>query len=158
VVVALKHQLLTDGSYWVNLPAVSAESKKNKFPYLALVEHTNLFDRENYGGDHLIYMGDYVPTGHEYFRMTEDQLAERFIETLPTFNPSFNRDWIRKVWVFRAPYAQPVPFLNHSERIPALSTPLPGVYWASMSQVYPWDRGTNFAIEIGRRVAAMMMR
>jgi len=26
-----------------------------------------------------------------------------------------------------------------------------------MSQVYPWDRGTNYAIEIGRRVARLAM-
>jgi hypothetical protein len=26
-----------------------------------------------------------------------------------------------------------------------------------MSQVYPWDRGTNFAVEIGRRAARLMM-
>lgn len=158
VVVALKQQLMIDGTYWLNLPADSPERRKNRFPFLALVEHTNLFDKAHYGEDHLIYMGDYVPQNHEYFRMTEDQLAERFIEILPTFNPAFKRDWIRKFWVFRAPYAQPVPFINHSERIPDLATPLPGVYWASMSQVYPWDRGTNFAIEIGRRAAAQMIR
>ncbi len=59
--------------------------------------------------------------------------------------------------MFRAPYAQPVPFRSQSELIPALETPLPGVFWASMSQVYPWDRGTNFSVEMGRRVAGMMM-
>jgi hypothetical protein len=26
-----------------------------------------------------------------------------------------------------------------------------------MSQVYPWDRGTNYAVEIGRRAAARMI-
>ncbi len=26
-----------------------------------------------------------------------------------------------------------------------------------MSQVYPWDRGTNFAVEIGRRAARLML-
>jgi hypothetical protein len=26
-----------------------------------------------------------------------------------------------------------------------------------MSQVYPWDRGTNYAVEIGRRVAGQML-
>jgi hypothetical protein len=26
-----------------------------------------------------------------------------------------------------------------------------------MSQVYPWDRGTNFAVEIARRAARRMM-
>ena len=47
----------------------------------------------------------------------------------------------------------PVPLVNHSRNIPAIQTPLPGLYFASMSQVYPWDRGTNFAVEIGRRAA-----
>jgi len=55
-------------------------------------------------------------------------------------------------------YAQPVPLLNHSRHIPSIETPLKGLYFASMSQVYPWDRGTNFAVEIGRRAADLMLR
>ncbi len=156
VVVALKQQLLTDGTYWLNLPATSPDKKKSRFPFLALVEHTNWMDKAHYGGDHILYCGDYVPANHEYFRISEQELAERFTAVLPTFNRDFKPDWIRKTWVFRAPYAQPVPYRNQSERIPALETPLPGVFWASMSQVYPWDRGTNFSVEIGRRVAGMM--
>jgi protoporphyrinogen oxidase len=61
------------------------------------------------------------------------------------------------VWVFKSEYAQPVPEVGHSQRIPPIRTPLPGLYFASMSQVYPWDRGTNFAVEIGRRAAQMML-
>lgn len=157
VVFALKHQLLTDGTYWLNLPATSPDKKKSRFPFLALVEHTNYMDKAHYGGDHLVYCGDYVPPNHEYFRMSEEELAERFAEVLPTFNRDFKPEWIRKTWVFRAPYAQPVPYLNHSQLIPSIETPLPGIYWASMSQVYPWDRGTNYAVEIGRRAAGMMV-
>ena len=158
VVLALKQQLLTDGTYWLNLPATSPNKNESRFPFLALVEHTNWMDKAHYGGDHLIYCGDYVAANHEYFRMSEDALAERFIAVLPSFNRDFKPDWIRKYWVFRAPYAQPVPYLNQSKLIPALETPLPGLYWASMSQVYPWDRGTNFSVEMGRRVAAQMMQ
>jgi protoporphyrinogen oxidase len=157
VVLALKQSLLTDGTYWLNLPATNPDKSQTRFPFLALVEHTNWMDRAHYGGDHLIYCGDYVPVDHEYFRLTDDQLVERFAAVLPTINPQFSQDWIRKAWVFRAPYAQPVPSVNHSERIPPLQTPLSGVYWASMSQVYPWDRGTNFAVEIGRRAAREML-
>jgi hypothetical protein len=50
-----------------------------------------------------------------------------------------------------------VPRLNHSRAIPDIRTPLPGLYFASMSQVYPWDRGTNFAVEIGRRAARIIL-
>jgi protoporphyrinogen oxidase len=158
VVVALKRQLLTDGTYWLNLPATSADKRESRFPFLALVEHTNWMDKAHYNGDHILYLGDYVAPSHEYFRLSEAELTERFIAVLPTFNPDFKPEWIRKTWAFRAPYAQPIPYINHSSDIPALDTPMPGVYFASMSQVYPWDRGTNYSVELGRRVAAMMMK
>ncbi len=153
VVLALKKPLLPDDTYWLNLPATTADKSKSDFPFLALVEHTNYISREHYGGDHIIYCGDYVPQTHEYFQLEEEQLVERFLPALRRVNPAFQRDWLRKWWVWRAPYAQPVPTLNHSRNIPAIKTPLPGLYWASMSQVYPWDRGTNYAVEIGRRAA-----
>jgi hypothetical protein len=59
--------------------------------------------------------------------------------------------------MFRTRYAQPIPELNHSEAIPDVRTPIPGLWFASMSQVYPWDRGTNFAVEIARRTATEML-
>jgi protoporphyrinogen oxidase len=64
---------------------------------------------------------------------------------------------VRKWWVFRAPYAQPIPLVNHSEKLPDVRTPWKGLYLASMSQVYPWDRGTNYAVEMGRQAAAMAL-
>ena len=157
VVLAIKDQLLTDGTYWLNLPATSPNKRESRFPFLALVEHTNWMDRAHYNGDRILYLGDYVPTDHEYFSLSDEALIERFTAVLPTINPNFRPDWIRKAWVFRAPYAQPVPYVNHSQRVPTIETPLPNVFWASMNHVYPWDRGTNYAIELGRHAAGLMM-
>jgi protoporphyrinogen oxidase len=136
--------------YWHNLP------KEAGFPFLSLVEHTNYMKPEYYGGDHLIYCGDYLDPGHEYFRLSKEELMERFLPALARFNPAFDRSWVKESWLFKAGYAQPIPPLNHSQNIPPLRTPVKGLYFASMSQVYPWDRGTNFAVEIGRRVARMV--
>ncbi|MEO8611587.1 MAG: NAD(P)/FAD-dependent oxidoreductase [Chloroflexota bacterium] len=155
VVLALKQSVLTDGTYWLNLPATSADKRESQFPFLAMVEHTNFMDKAHYNNDVLMYCGDYIPVDHEYFKLSDDQLVERFLPTLAKVNPNFKPDWVRKAWVWRAPYAQPVPGVNHSQNIPSLQTPLPGLYWASMSQVYPWDRGTNYAVEIGRKVAEL---
>jgi protoporphyrinogen oxidase len=150
IVLALKHQLSEEGYYWYNLP------KSAGYPFLALVEHTNYLPADKFGGDHIVYMGDYLEPEHEYFRLSQEELLERFLPTLKKFNPKFELDWVRKAWLFRTVYAQPVPLLNHSKNIPAIQTPVEGVYFASMSQVYPWDRGTNFAVEIGRRAARLM--
>jgi protoporphyrinogen oxidase len=150
VTLALKHQLSKEGYYWYNLP------KSAGYPFLALVEHTNYISADKFGGDHIVYMGDYLDPEHEFFQLSKDEILDRFLPALKKFNPMFERDWVRKSWLFRTAYAQPVPLVNHSQNIPAIETPLQGVYFASMSQVYPWDRGTNFAVEIGRRAAWMM--
>lgn len=149
LVISLTQQLTN--YYWHNLP------KEAGFPFLAMVEHTNFLGPEHYGGDHIIYCGDYLNPDHEYFSLSKEQLLERFLPALSRFNPAFDRSWVKETWLWKTAYAQPVPGLNHSQNIPPLQTPVPGLYFASMSQVYPWDRGTNFAVEIGRKVAGMVM-
>jgi protoporphyrinogen oxidase len=149
--MALKRPLSKDGYYWFNVP------KDEGYPFLALVEHTNFVPAENFGGDRIVYAGDYLELGHEYFSMSDDQLLERFIPAFQKFNPEFSRDWVKKIWVFKTNYAQPVPLVNHSKNIPEIQTPIKGLFFASMSQVYPWDRGTNFAVEIGRKAARIML-
>ncbi len=151
MIVSLRQRLSREGYYWYNLP------KSAGFPFLALVEHTNFVSPQYFGGDHIVYMGDYVEADHEYFQLSQDELLERFLPALTKINPAFEHGWIKNVWLFRTPYAQPVPPVNHSANIPPLETPLRGLYLASMSQVYPWDRGTNFAVEIGRRAARAIL-
>lgn len=151
LVLALRCRLSRQGYYWYNLP------KSAGYPFLALVEHTNLVSPEHFGGEHIVYCGDYLDASHEYFDLPHEQLLERFLPALKRLNADFSPTWVRKSWLFRTPYAQPVPLVNHSRNIPALHTPIAGLYFASMSQVYPWDRGTNFAVQVGRRAARMML-
>ncbi len=148
--LSLKQQLSKEGYYWFNLP------KKAGFPFLALVEHTNYLSPEYFGGDHIIYCGDYLETDHEYFQLTQEEIIERFSPSLKRINPEFQSDWIKNAWLYRTNYAQPVPFVNHSKNIPDIRTPITGLFFASMSQVYPWDRGTNFAVEIAQKAARLM--
>ena len=149
--LALKHRLSEQGYYWFNLP------KKLGYPFLALVEHTNFVPPERFGGEHIVYCGDYLEPEHEYFHLSQAELERRFIQVLPRFNPRFSPDWVLKTWLFRTRYSQPVPLLDHSRNIPPIQTPIPGLYFASMSQVYPWDRGTNYAVQIGRQAAGLML-
>jgi len=151
LVLALNHRLSEAGYYWHNLPKAAG------FPFLALVEHTNFLSPDLFGGEHIVYCGDYLDPDHEYFHLRQDELLERFLPALPRFNPGFRPEWVRRSWLFRTPYAQPIPPVNHSRSIPDLRTPIQGLWLASMSQVYPWDRGTNFAVEVARQAAKRML-
>lgn len=151
MILSLRRQLSPEGYYWYNIP------KNAGFPYLSLVEHTNFLAKEHFGGEHIIYIGDYLNPDHEYFSLSKEELLERFLPSLERINPEFRREWVINSWLWKTAYAQPVPLVNHSSNIPDIQAPMPGLFFASMSQVYPWDRGTNFAVEIGRRAAGLMM-
>ncbi|RPI86221.1 MAG: FAD-dependent oxidoreductase, partial [Chloroflexi bacterium] len=103
MVLSLKHKLSEKGYYWYNIP------KSAGFPFLALVEHTNFLSPEYFGGDHILYIGDYLETDHEYFQLSESELLERFLPVMPKFNANFKPDWVKKVWLWRTNYAQPIP-------------------------------------------------
>ena len=102
-------------------------------------------------------MRDHRLPDHEYFSLSKDALLARFLPALKRINPDFDESWVKETWLWKTAYAQPVPPVNHSLNIPPVRTPVPGLYFASMSQVYPWDRGTNFAVQIGRQVASKII-
>jgi protoporphyrinogen oxidase len=152
LVLALRHSVLTDGTYWLNLPA-------GEFPCLSMVEHTNYQDKAHYADDVILYLGDYVPADAPVLHLTTDELYAAYRPALPKVRPEFEDSWVRAKWSFRELYAQPVPEVHHSQRVPVPEMPIiPRVYWACMHHVYPWDRGTNYAVELGQRVARAMER
>lgn len=150
LVLSLKHKLSTDGYYWFNMP------KSAGYPFLSLVEHTNYVSEDNFDGEHIIYCGDYLEGDNPLMSLSKDEILEKYIPGIQRINPDFTSEWINNSWLFKTNYAQPIPYINHSQNIPAIETGIPGLYYASMSQVYPNDRGTNYAIELGRRAASIM--
>ena len=150
LILSLKHPLSAKGYYWFNLP------KSAGFPFLALVEHTNFVSSENFSGEHIIYCGDYLDPDHEYFTLSKEELLTRFLPSLKRINPDFDPSWVKKSWLSRSAYAQPIPFVNHSVHIPGIRTPIPNLFFASMSQIYPWDRGTNYAVQLARKAVQLM--
>ena len=145
LLLSLKHPLSKEKYYWYNLP------KSKEFPFLSLVEHTNFLSSKNFGGDHLVYCGDYLPPEHEYFQLSKEELIDRFVPSIQKINHDFTKEWIKESWLFKQAYAQPIPFLNQSMHLLDVKTPLKNVFLMTMSQVYPWDRGTNYAVELVQR-------
>jgi protoporphyrinogen oxidase len=145
VVMRLKKPFFTDNTYWLNVCDTKA-------PVLAIVEHTNFMDKKYYNSEHVMYLGNYLPKEHRYFSMSEKELLKEFDPYLRHINPTY-ADSIIGLRKFSVPFAQPIIPMNYSKMIPPFDTPIPNVYLANMQQVYPWDRGTNYAVELGEKIA-----
>jgi protoporphyrinogen oxidase len=124
------------------------------FPFMALVEHTNYLEPADYGGRHLVYLGNYRPMDDPIMSASTDAVVDAFAPHLARINPGFSRDWLTDAWAFAAPFAQPIVTVDYRHHIPPFETPIPNLWLASMFQVYPHDRGQNYSIDLANRLAA----
>ena len=139
---------LTD-AYWINV-------NDPGFPFLALVEHTNMRSPAEYAGQHLVYLGSYRKMDDPVLTTDPQTLLDRWLPDLQRINPELDRSWITRVWGFSAPFAQPIVTVDYPTRIPPFHTPVSGLWVANMFQVYPHDRGQNYSIELAERVVKAM--
>ena len=135
--------------YWLNVADPDV-------PYLGLIEQTNLVDADVYRGRRFLYVANYVPAGDPLLDLDADGLIAAYEPSLRRMNPGFERSWIKQRWAFREPDAQPIVTVGYRERIPPIETGVPNLLLANTTQVYPQDRGTNYAVELGRRAAALL--
>lgn len=149
ILLRLAKPFFTDNTYWLNVCDTKA-------PVLAIVEHTNFMDKNHYNNEHIVYLGNYLPQNHPYFSLSAKELMEEFDPYIKQISPTY-KEHIIGIEKFSVPFAQPIIPVNYSKNIPPFDTPLPNVYLANMQQVYPWDRGTNYAVELGQKIAKYIL-
>ncbi len=149
VIFEMSHPL-TD-TYWMNIA-------DDDVPFLGLIEQTNLMPVENYGGNYVLYLTNYLDREDEMYKMSQDELVAHYLPHLKKFNPDFEESWVKKIHYNAVSAAQPIIEAGYSARIPAHQTPIDRLWLANTTQIYPEDRGTNYSVRMGREVAGMMMR
>ena len=137
--------------YWTNVNEPGA-------PFLVFIQHTNLVTPDFYRGKHVYYIGAYLPPEGRMFAMSDDELRALWLGYLPKMFPQFDAKRIGEQFLFRFRAAQHIVDTQYEEKIPDYQTPLPGVYLANFSQIFPEDRGTNFAVREGEKVAELVRR
>jgi protoporphyrinogen oxidase len=138
-------------AYWLNVgdPTI---------PFTGVIEHTNMQRPERYGGAHLAYLSRYLDADDPYCQMSADELLSAYLSHLQKMFRGFSREWVKELWAWRERYTQPVIGLHYSKLKPPFKTPISNLWLCCMAQVYPEDRGMNYAIVYGKNVAEEMMR
>jgi protoporphyrinogen oxidase len=140
---------LTD-AYWININDAG-------FPFQPAVEHTNFVSPADYEGRHIVYLGNYLPMEHRYFQLAAEEMLSEFLPGIRKLNPDFERAWVRDLWLFKAPFAQPIVTTTYRDSIPPHTTPVSGLYMANMFQVYPQDRGQNYSIAMAEKLVQSLI-
>ena len=137
--------------YWLNV-------NDPGFPFVGVIEHTNFEPSSSYGGRHIVYLSKYLPETDALYRMADAEVVAYSLEHLRRMFPDLKDETILATHVWRARYAQPVVERGYRRRIPEERTPIGNLFLSTMAQIYPEDRGTNYAIGRGRETARNLAR
>ena len=147
LILELDHPL--SSKYWMNIADLD-------FPFVGIIEHTNLVDPELYSGNHLVYLTNYPDINSDIYNMSKEELLNTYLPHLNKINPDFDPSWVRNSHYHKINGAQPVVGVNYSSNIPSHRTPFQNLYLANTTQIYPEDRGTNYSVKMGRLVARLV--
>ncbi len=136
---------LLKNTYWLNVAAKDV-------PIMCIVQHTNFVNSKNYGGDEICYVAWYVDHESELLKKNEKEMLDFVLPHLKNIASDL-KETPEVVALFKAPFAQPIfdaEFITISR---SFSTPAKNIFIANMDMTYPYDRGTNYAVQLGKDVS-----
>ena len=132
--------------YWHNIN--DADS-----PFIAFIQHTNLVGTKKYNSKNVYYLGTYVPQDHEFLKMDEKALIKQWFDYLKKIFPEFDRNQAKNISVFRFKSAQHIVKTNYVKPVYKVSKK---VYKMNFAQIYPEDRGMNYAIKEAKKLVKVI--
>jgi protoporphyrinogen oxidase len=134
---------ILEKTYWLNICT-------DKIPFMILAQHTNFADKRNYNNNHLAYIGWYLNSDNKLLKMEKEEIV-KFVEPhLKILNSKF---LILNSFLFQAQFAQPIFDKIFIENKPDFITPEKNFYIANLDMTYPYDRGVNYAVKLGKEVS-----
>ena len=149
---------ILDKTYWLNIST-------SKIPIMGIVQHTNFIDKKNYGNKHIIYLGWYLKREDKLMNMNNQELINLVLSYLNKItNKQIPRNKqiqnskfkILNSYIFYGPFAQPIFDKNFVKNKPDFITPVKNFFIANLDMTYPYDRGTNYAVKLGKEVAELI--
>jgi len=138
---------ILDKIYWLNICV-------EKIPFMILAQHTNFADKKNYGEKHLAYVGWYVNNEDEKLKMKSEEIIKLVLPHLRKISNS--KFQILNSFLFKAPWAQPIFDHDFEKNKPDFITPDKNFFIANLDMTYPYDRGTNYAVKLGKEVVELI--
>lgn len=135
--------------YWVNI-------MDKKAPFMVAVAHTNFIDKENYSGNHILYLGQYT-NDEKLLNLSKQQLYNYYKPYLKKINPQITDEDLIETYLTKDYYSQPIFQTNFSALLPPSELVNDKLYVANLDMTYPYDRGVNYAVRLGREVSSLIL-
>lgn len=141
---------ILEKSYWLNICT-------RDIPVMLIGQHTNFIDKKHYNNKHIAYLANYLSPDDPLLLKSDREIFDHYMQSIKTIFPNY-KSKNSNYWIFRAPYAQPIFNKTFLKNKPDFETPINNFYIANLDMTYPYDRGTNFAVRLGKQVADVVKK
>ena len=90
--------------------------------------------------------------------LANQELIDIYTPYLKKINNKFDKDWILEHKFNKINYAQPIIPVNYSKIKIPLKLSINGLYSGNTAQIYPEDRGTNYAVDLGNKITNLIIK
>lgn len=124
----------------------------------AVIEMTTIVDPEELGGNSLVYLPKYVPSNHELFEKSDDEIQESFLSALGRMHPEFTRDDVIDFKISRVRSVMAIPTLKYSELLPPMKSSVDGLYVVNSSYILKGNLNVNESITIAEEAMKTVLK
>jgi len=120
----------------------------SNIPFTGVIEMSALVDKENFGGNALVYLPKYVSPNDPLLELTDEEIKAYFLETLKKMYPWIKNDNINFIGVAKAKHVITVAKLNYSVNLPDVKTSIPGLYIINTAHIKDGTLNVNETIGV----------
>ena len=127
-------------------------------PFTGIIEMSALVDRQQFQGRNLVYLPKYVVPEDPAFSWPDEQIEEMFLDALTRMYPDFNRESVECFRVSRARLVFALSTLNYSDRLPPLSTSVPGVHIVNSAHIVNGTLNVNETVQLAEGAVRKLLK
>lgn len=117
-------------------------------PFTGVIEMSALVKPEELGGHHLVYLPKYVTADDRAAKLTDVEIEASFTSSLLAMFPHLSRDDISAFRISRVKHVFALQTLGYSERVPAQTTSIPGLFLVNSSQIESGTLNVNETVRL----------
>lgn len=126
-------------------------------PFTGIIEMTALVNREQFGGNTLVYLPKYLASGDPAFALSDAEIEQSFLAALFRMYPSLHPSDVLAFRLSREKYVMAVPTLDYTSHLPPMHTSIPGLHIVNSAHIVTGTLAVDTTFQLGESAARQLL-
>ncbi|MBZ5593048.1 MAG: NAD(P)/FAD-dependent oxidoreductase [Acidobacteriia bacterium] len=126
-------------------------------PFTAVIEMSALVDRQHFGGNSLVYLPKYLTPDDPTFSISDEEIQRKFLDALFRMYPHLSAGDVLAFRISRVRYVVALPTLGYSERLPPMTTSIPGLHIVNSAHIVNGTLNVNETVQLAERALPQLL-